>query len=525
MSRKAGTAAAGAAQLRAQALAAQKAGRLSEAFTLWGRVLAAAPQDAGAWSNLGALLRAMGEPSAAVLHQRRAHGLAPEAPLIAINLARALTDLGEVEEALSLRLALARRLPQEPWSRGGIAAALRRCGRDAEAEAEARAALGRPELRAEAGVELARFALIRGAWTEAAAVMTQVRAAAQAAAEGTAEGAAAGKTEGKTEGRAAAKRSGAGAARRTGAPVGAAQQASAASPPAGGAAPPSHFLRLEGGWNDLLLLSRFLRLPQAAALGQVLIPCPAPLRRLLAAQLEGAPVAVRLLEENAVPPPESRAVPLLDLPAMLEAAAGAPPPASPPLPGAPPARAAPDAPSASAPRMRWIPGMLKLGLIPQAEGERRLHPPLVGLAELAALPGVQACCLALGEGAARIAAAPEAALLPVPLPPDADFLDLAQAAAELDLAVCADGPAAHAAALSGTPTLTLAPRGGHWSLGATQEACAWSPGMRILRPAPGDGPGWEEMFARATAMIAARTGPGQAQPVRATAPGGPDGPG
>ena len=118
------TAAAPPAGARATALAAQKAGRRQEAFAAWRAHLADAPGDAGAWSNLGALLRSMGEPGAAALHHRRAAELRPGDPEILANLANALADADRPEEALEARRRALALRPQDARAAAALVAAL-----------------------------------------------------------------------------------------------------------------------------------------------------------------------------------------------------------------------------------------------------------------------------------------------------------------------------------------------------------------------------------------------------------------
>lgn len=277
-----------ASPLRARAFAAQRAGEAGRAFALWQAHLRAAPQDAEAWSNLGALLRAQGHARAAVLHQRRAAALAPDRPEILANLANALADLDETTEALALRREAAARAPGSPPLRLGLAQALRRAGEEAAAEAEARAILAARPGTPEAAALLRRAPLLRGDW--GAAFPQARRAVADAGPDR---------------------------------PL---------------------FLAPEGDALDLLAALRFLPGLQARCGAAALIPAPPPLHGLIAAlsrgQAPGPPL--RPLAQDAAPPPGAISLPR----AALAAAAGAAPGAAPPfrLPLRRPHRPQPHAP-------------------------------------------------------------------------------------------------------------------------------------------------------------------------------------
>jgi tetratricopeptide (TPR) repeat protein len=78
-----------------------QAGRLGEAVTCYRRVLAAQPDHAEAWSNLGVALKAQGRLDEAVLAYRQAIRVKPDFAEVHSNLGNALRDQGQLDEALA----------------------------------------------------------------------------------------------------------------------------------------------------------------------------------------------------------------------------------------------------------------------------------------------------------------------------------------------------------------------------------------------------------------------------------------
>ena len=122
-----------AGELRQQASDAHKAGKSLDARQKYASYLAMVPQDAGIWSNLGALLRAEGRHDQALRAHQRAYALDPASPVILNNYANILSDIGQYETALPLRRKILTATPDDQSQKAMIGKALRGLGRYAEA--------------------------------------------------------------------------------------------------------------------------------------------------------------------------------------------------------------------------------------------------------------------------------------------------------------------------------------------------------------------------------------------------------
>lgn len=90
-------------EVRTAAVKAHKAGRHDDAITAYAAYLAQVPDDAGIWTNLGALYRTLGRHDMGRIAQARASELAPDDRTILNNYANILSDLGDYELSISLR--------------------------------------------------------------------------------------------------------------------------------------------------------------------------------------------------------------------------------------------------------------------------------------------------------------------------------------------------------------------------------------------------------------------------------------
>ena len=129
------------------AVAAHRAGRLDEALALYDAAILQGERPAGAFTNIGVILRARRRFDAAIVAHRRALELAPDDPGILGNLGNALKDAGQFDEAIALKRRVAE-LGQgrdgEAWH--GLGIALRDAGRiDEAAEVFAKALALRPD--------------------------------------------------------------------------------------------------------------------------------------------------------------------------------------------------------------------------------------------------------------------------------------------------------------------------------------------------------------------------------------------
>ena len=117
-----------AADLRNRASAAHQSGKSAEARQLYAAYLALVPQDAGIWSNLGALLRAEGRHDMALRAHERAYALDSFSPTIMNNFANILSDIGQYDRALPLRRKILAADPTDQNQKAMIGKALRALG-------------------------------------------------------------------------------------------------------------------------------------------------------------------------------------------------------------------------------------------------------------------------------------------------------------------------------------------------------------------------------------------------------------
>jgi tetratricopeptide (TPR) repeat protein len=113
--------------------AAQNLGLHEQALPHYRLILARQPQDWACWNNLGNSLRALGQKAEAVEALRRAHGLAPDARPIRLNLAHALIDMAAYDEAEALLSGMIAQDGQDPHPHFARYSLLLAQGREEEA--------------------------------------------------------------------------------------------------------------------------------------------------------------------------------------------------------------------------------------------------------------------------------------------------------------------------------------------------------------------------------------------------------
>ena len=91
------------ATARTEAVRAHQAGRHADALAAYTLYLSRYPKDAGIWTNLGALYRAMGQHEKGRTAQMRAFALEPDDKGILNNYANILSDLGDYAHSIELR--------------------------------------------------------------------------------------------------------------------------------------------------------------------------------------------------------------------------------------------------------------------------------------------------------------------------------------------------------------------------------------------------------------------------------------
>lgn len=103
---------------RFRGYAAQELGRFEEAIEAYRHVVAAAPDDAGTWNNLGNALSASGFLDNAIDALQRAARLDPQAAPSRLNLANALSSAGRADEAIEVFRQMTVDFPDDakPWA-------------------------------------------------------------------------------------------------------------------------------------------------------------------------------------------------------------------------------------------------------------------------------------------------------------------------------------------------------------------------------------------------------------------------
>lgn len=127
----------------ADAVAHHQAGRLAEATAGYRAIIAHDPENAAAWINLGAGLRAGGDPKAAAAALERAVQLVPDHAGAHLNLGNALVDLGDMPAATRAFDIAAELTPESADAYLNWGDALARTGDDEAAVAVYEAGLGR----------------------------------------------------------------------------------------------------------------------------------------------------------------------------------------------------------------------------------------------------------------------------------------------------------------------------------------------------------------------------------------------
>lgn len=430
----------------AQAVALHRAGRHAEALPLYAAHLALAPSDAGAWTNLGALLRSTGRHDLALAAQERAFALDPQGRGVRNNLANILNDIGQHDRALALRRALMAEEPDDPAHPALAGKALRALGRLEEATRLLEAARERFPRDAELEIQLALTRLKAGDW-----------------AAGFRHFAARWRT-GEIKPRSLS------APRWDGSPLGGRRL----------------LVLPEQGMGDAICFARFLPVARARGAGEVSLLTERPVARLFQG-LVGADRTGPGLPSDGF----DLWIDLMDLPALHFAGTDAiPPPARLHVPPDSRARArALLAPFAG----KMTVGVVWCGSVTYRGNAFRSFPHTLfhGLLDL---PDLQLVSLYKGPEAEAFRADGTAALIPDLGSSDRDLADCAGLMTELDLVVTSDTVTAHLAGSLGVPVWTLLHWDAFWLWGQTGETTPWYPSMRLLRQErPRD---WAAPFAR-----------------------------
>lgn len=430
-----------------EAVTKHRAGELDEAERLYRLCIAHQPGSVTAWTNLGALLRSRKKLVAAVACHRKALEIDPKAINVRSNLANALADIGEAEEAVALRQKLVEEQPDE-WARiRDLAIAYRGCWRNQEAvdlidRTEAR--LGRDE---QAVLQRALAHLMLGNWKEGFADFE---------------------------------------ARYSGDEVSLPENAPWPRWMGEDLTGKSIVILPEQGFGDAILMTRFIPGLKARGASRVAMVAKKPLARLLS-RVEGV---------DAVIPAARRQdsfdyyTPNMSLPHLVGMPAGGTPPPLPRL-------AIPDDSRARAAKLtasfahRFRIGIVWTGSLTYRANHRRSTTP-ESFAPLATVPGVQLFSLYKGDAHKDFLDSGMAGPIVDACGHDRDFADTAAMIDAMDLMITTDTAVVHVAASMGKPVWNMLTWEGFWLYGK-EATTPWYPSMRLFRqPASGD---WDTVFA------------------------------
>ena len=425
------------------AIERQRAGALAEAIDIYQRILAADPQFAAAWVNLGVALRAEGQIAASVACLRRGVSLQRDDAAALSNLGNALRAAGRLEEAGAVQK---KAIALDPGTGSFVynyALVLRDQGRlDAALEnfdaAEANG-YDSPELK----------------WDRALALLLQGDLAR-------------GFVEYEWRWR-----------------IPDAKPRGIATPVWNGEDLSGRTLLVyaEQGFGDTIQFARYLPLI-AASTARLIFECQAPLVRLFqhAAVCRNMRVVAR--DDAAVPDHDVQTA-LLSLPRLAGSNADSIPSMTPYL--SPPEE------------IRVLPeGGVHVGIAwagkPTHRNDRNRSVALATVAPLFEVPGVTFHSLQLGEAANAIPERGFTTLVRDHRAQIQDFADSAALVAGLDLVISVDTALVHLAGALSHPVWTLLPYACDWRWQTGRQDSPWYPSMRLFRQTePG---GWDDVIKR-----------------------------
>jgi tetratricopeptide (TPR) repeat protein len=499
----------------AEALNLHRAGRLDEAEALYGRILAAIPDEPNSLNLMGVLRRQQGRREEGLALLERACAVHGDVPEILQNLAAARQELGLHTEAADAWRRLIAQAPGLVDAHMNLGVALRALGRPAEAAEAQRAALALAPERAEVhynlgnalqdlGVEdealaaFARAAELRPDWAapryNQGTVLHRLNRPREAIAAYEAALALDPGHEGARWNHALAHLVAGDFAAgwrlhecRFGQRHYAPHLKQVEATPWRGETDPARrtiLLHAEQGLGDTIQFVRFAR-DVAARGADVVLEVQPELVRLIAR----ADLAPRVLARGAELPPIDLVCPLMSLPLALGIEA---PPATAPYLAA-------DADEVRAWGERLGPARGKrVGLVwsgnPNNTNDARRSIPLDAVAALtAARPDID--WIALYPEPPHILP-PNVRPVPGPL---ADFADTAALAANLDLVISADTSTAHVAGALGLTVWILLPFAPDWRWGLGRSDTAWYPTARLFRQ--GTAGDWAGVIAEVTGAL------------------------
>ena len=422
----------------------QRAGDRAGAIDIYQRILAADPDFAAAWINLGVALRAEGRYAASVACLRRGVALHPDDAASLSNLGNALRSTGHLEAAASVHEQAIALDPATGSYIYNYALVQRDQGKFGAAlenfDAAQAKSYASPELN----------------WDRALALLLQGDLA-----------------RGFTEYEWRWK-------------IPDAKPRGIATPVWNGEELRAKTLLVyaEQGFGDTIQFACYLPLiaPRAA---RIVFECQAPLRRLFQSSALGDTVRVFARDDNGSLPDHDVQSALLSLPRLADA--GSVPATTPYL--SPPG-------DAGAPALRG--GGIHVGIAwagkPTHRNDRNRSMPLATLAPLFDVPGATFHSLQFGDPAKAIQAQGFTALVRDHRGAIGDFADSAALVAGLDLVIGVDTALVHLAGALGRPVWTLLPFVPDWRWQTGREDSPWYPSMRLSRQT---GPGrWKDVIER-----------------------------
>lgn len=428
-------------------------GQLHEAETQYRIVLSQSPGSAMAWTNFGALLRKQGKFAQAIAAHRRALEIKPDLTNARANLANALYDFGEAEEAVPLREDL---LAEDPdnWTRiRDLAVALRGCWRNQDCIDLVNAAEARLGANEPCRLQRALALLMLGSYGEGFRDF-----------------------EARYSGDEVALPRNVPWPRWSGEPL----------------SGKSILILPEQGLGDAILMARFLPALKAAGAEVSMVVKP-PLRRLFK-NLDGLD---HMLDGVKHRDHFDFYTPNMSLPHLVGMPANGPPPL--------PMLDIPDDSKAQA-RTQVAPfddrfkiGIVWTGSLTYRANHRRSTTPESFLG-LVGIPGVQLFSLYKGDAHQELPDSGMTGLIVDACGEDRDFADTAALISEMDLMITTDTAVVHVAASLGKPVWNMLTHEGFWLYGSG-ETTPWYPSMRLFRQEKSED--WTKLFGRVQTALEA----------------------
>lgn len=431
-----------------QAVAMHRDGELEKAAVLYRLCLQNNPMSSTAWTNYGALLRGQSKYAEACAAHRKALEIKPDLVNARSNLANALCDLGEADEAVEIRRKLIEEFPEEVLRVRDLAIALRGNWGNQEAVdvIDALEAEGRMDENCQLQRSLAHLML--GNYVEGFRDF-----------------------EARYSGDEVSLPEDAPWPRWMGEPIDG----------------KSLLILPEQGFGDAILMSRFIPKLKEMGAKKISMVVKKPLQRLFG-RIEGLDEMLAGASKSAE---FDYYTPNMSLPHLVGMAEGGEPPPLPRL-------HIPEDSRQRAKKLvkpfekRFKIGIVWTGSLTYRANHRRSTTPenFIGLAQV---PGVQLFSLYKGDAHEDFVNSGMAGLIVDACGSDRDFADTAAIIEEMDLMITTDTAVVHVAASLGKPIWNMLTYEGFWLYGA-EDTTPWYPSMRLFRQrSSGD---WPELFER-----------------------------